>query len=218
MSTDLSSFYLRVQRKFNDYSAYTKGLILESIHQRVQELEDYAEWPELREKFEFTYTSGKRQIYMSAYDSSYLTDNIISLQEPETDRYLKNMALQRYHEVIGDYTSNTAQTPTNFVRLTDDEFYLYPTSAKSVIMTCWIRKESTRTSLSADSKYFNLSDRRLDTLYQGVCYDIAEDKDDDRRAEYYKNFKDGMKRQRANLRRGINERDDRLLPGDSRED
>lgn len=218
MTTDLSTFYKRIQRKFGDYSTYTKDLILESTYQRMQHIEDYAEWPELRETFEFTYAAGNRKIYLSAYDTSYTTDGIISLQEPETNNNIKNMSLQRYHEIIGDYTSNTAQTPTNFIRVADDEFYLYPTAVTSVVMTCFIKKQFTRASLSADSKYFTVSDRRLDSLYWGVCADIGEDKDDDRVQLYEARFWQNLRRQRANLSRGINERDVRLLPGDSRED
>ena len=210
-SIDFSSFYKEIQRKHNDYSSATLDLIKSFTTDRIADMQEYCQWPELYSTLEFTTVASRRNYYLSSYGRQYKTDGIRFIKQPETGAALKRMGLERYQELVSDYTG-VLGTPSHLIPVSDMEYYLYmtPNSAKILSMGIQLKHKY----MTCDSHYFDFTDERVRVLKYGVLADMYEDKDDNRFQVYIQRYQQGLRNQRGNLKRNLN-KEMRYLPGNS---
>lgn len=210
-SIDYSSFYKEIQRKHNDYSSVTLDLIKSFTADRIADMQEYCQWPELYKTVEFTTVANVRSYQLSSFGREYKTDGIRFIKEPEVGVTLNRMGLERYIEIVPDYTKITDR-PTHVIPVNDTEFYLYPTPISAKILSMGIQVK--HKFMSANSHYFDFTDERVRVLKYGVLADMYEDKDDNRFQVYMQRYLQGLRTQRGNLHRNIN-KNMTYLPGNS---
>ena len=210
-STDYSSFYKEIQRKHNDYTAPTLDLIKAFTKDRLDDMQEFCQWPELYKTVEFTTVTNRRNYTLSGYGRQYKTDGIRFFKDSTSNATVKRMGLERYQESVTDYTEFLGD-PTHYIPVTDEDYYLYltPDSARMMSMGIQIKHKF----MTADSQYFDFTDERVRVLKYGVLADMYEDKDDNRFQVFMQRYKQGLKTQRGNLKRNLN-KEMRYLPGNS---
>lgn len=201
MSVALSTFYKKVQRNFNDYTPYTLSLILERLNERVMDMEDRLLWGDLLARDSFTAVPGTALYTMSAYTQAGSTENLRGIVNRDTLLPLENLTIERYNQ-LGLATDNNRGTPTKFVALNDQQFLLYPIPSAATVLN--IEYNTRHRYLTADAAYFSFSDDKVwGPLFAGVVADIYLDKGDTRSTAWERKYELGLKRKKANQKKGL---------------
>lgn len=202
-----NDFLQSIQRKFGDTSTTFNALVLDFLEDRIIELDKDINFRDLEEKFTVDVSSTYYTISLSAINTAYLNDSIISLKlTPSTS--LQHLSLSRFQN---DYKTDETGEPSHYVPINMDNLQLFPAPQTSYTLTGYIAKEHPAVALTSDYIYYTRD--KIAALKFGVIADIYEDRGDDRYALYVQKFRQQLQNCRTTTKTRLQGRNQKLQLG-----